>query len=138
MRLYLRRSFTTFPVVLMLCFVGNGPLSAQSIFDACAKDLETYCAAVTPGEGRIVACIYAHEDKVSAECDEATENAATLLDWFLETVRYVYDRCAEDIQNLCAGTEFREGRIISCLIENHPKLSDTCKEVSAEFRTRLE
>ena len=135
---YLRRAFTSLPIVLMALIAGNEQLAAQSIFESCAKDLETYCGAVTPGDGRTLACIYAHEDKVSDKCDAATENGAALLDWFFETVRYVYDRCADDVQKHCAGTEFGGGRIISCLIENSSDLADACREVTAEFDGRLE
>ncbi len=67
-----------------------------------------------------------------------TENGAALLDWFFETVRYVYDRCADDVQKHCAGTEFGGGRILSCLIEKSSELTDACKEVTAEFSGRLE
>jgi len=122
----------------MAWIAGNERLAAQSIFESCAKDLETYCAAVTPGNGRTLACIYAHEDKVSDECDAATENGAALLDWFFETVRYVYDRCADDVQKHCAGTKFGGGRILSCLNEKSSELTDACKEVTAEFSGRLE
>ncbi len=135
---YLRRVFMSLPIILMALVVGNEQLAAQSIFEGCAKDLETYCAAVTPGNGRALACIYAHEDKVSDECDAATENAASLLDWFFETMRYVYDQCADDVQKHCAGTEFGGGRIFSCLNEKSSELTDACKEVTAEFSGRLE
>ncbi len=138
MPIYLRRAFTSLPIILMALVAGNERLAAQSIFEICAKDLETYCAAVTPGNGRTFACIYAHEDKVSDDCDAATENGATLLDWFFETVRYVYDRCADDVQKHCAGTEFGGGRILSCLNEQSSELTDACKEVTAEFSGRLE
>ncbi len=135
---YLRRAFTSLPIILMAFVAGNAQLAAQSIFESCAKDLETYCAAVTPGNGRTLACIYAHEDKVSDECDAATENAASLLDWFFETMRYVYDRCADDVQKHCAGTEFGGGRIFSCLNEKSSELTDACKKLAAEFSGRLE
>ncbi len=135
---YLRRAFTSLPIILMAFVAGNKQLAAQSIFESCAKDLESYCGAVTPGNGRTLACIYAHEDKVSDECDAATENAASLLDRFFETVRYVYDRCADDVQKHCAGTEFGGGRILSCLNEKSSEVTGACKEVIAEFSGRLE
>ena len=135
---FLRRSLTSLPIILMACVAGNEQLAAQSIFESCAKDLETYCGAVTPGNGRTLACIYAHEDKVSDECDAATQNGAALLDWFFESVRYVYDQCADDIQKHCIGTEFGGGRILSCLNEKSSELTAACKEVTAEFGGRLE
>ncbi len=91
---YLRRAYMFLPIVLMVCVVGNGRLAAQSIFESCAKDLETYCGAVTPGDGRTLACIYAHEDKVSDKCDAATENGAALLDCFSKRS----DMCTTDAQ----------------------------------------
>ncbi len=134
----LRRTFMSLPIVLMACVAGNQQPVAQSIFESCAKDLATYCGAVTPGNGRTLACIYAHEDKVSDECDAATENASTLLDWFLEKVRYVYDSCADDIQKHCAEAEFGGGHVLSCLVEHSSEVTDACKEVTAEFSGRLE
>ena len=138
MSLFLRRVFTTLSIILLACGVGSGRLAAQSIFESCAKELQTYCAEVTPGNGRTIACIYAHEDKVSDDCDAATENGAALLDWFFESVRYVYDQCADDVQKHCVGTEFGGGRIISCLLEKRAALSDACREVTAELSGRLE
>ena len=125
---YLRRVFTYFPVILLAFVTTNTQLAAQSIFESCSKDIEIYCSQVTPGDGRLSACIYAHEDKVSDECDAATENLSTLLDWFLETVRYTLDQCADDIQTYCAGTEFGGGRILSCLANKTSQIADGCRE----------
>ena len=138
MPIYLRRTFTSLPIILMACVAGKEQLAAQSIFESCAKDRETYCGAVTPGDGRTYACIYAHEDKVSDECDAATDNGSSLLDWFFESIRFVYDQCADDVQKHCAGTEFGGGRILSCLSEKSDELTDGCKEATTEFRGQLE
>ena len=35
---------------------------------ACAKDIKKYCRTVTPGEGRMIYCMQAHEDKISVKC----------------------------------------------------------------------
>ena len=34
----------------------------------CAGDIKKYCKDVTPGEGRMVYCMQAHEDKISPKC----------------------------------------------------------------------
>ena len=39
----------------------------------CSHEIQTYCQDVTPGEGRIVACLQAYEDKVSAICRAALD-----------------------------------------------------------------
>ena len=135
---YLRCVFASLPFILLACVATSGQIAAQSIFDSCANDLEVYCSQVTPGDGRLSACIYAHEDKVTDECDAATENLSTLMDWFLETVRYAYDQCADDIRNHCGGTEFGDGRILSCLTGKSSELTDGCQEAVLNFSERLE
>ena len=125
---YLRRVFTYLPVILLACITTNKQLAAQSIFDSCSKDIESYCSQVTPGNGRLSACLYSYEDKISDECDAATEDLSNLLDWFLETVRYTMDQCADDIQKYCAGTEFGGGRILSCLANKSSQVADGCRE----------
>jgi len=37
---------------------------------ACKQDLQQFCANVTPGEGREMACLKAYGDKISAGCKE--------------------------------------------------------------------
>ena len=50
--------------------VGEGSLADQ-VREGCKAELESYCKQVTPGEGRLLACLYAFEDKLSARCDYA-------------------------------------------------------------------
>ena len=134
---FLRRAFTSLPIILMAFIAGNEQLAAQSIFESCETDLKAYCGQVTPGNGRIVACLYAHEDTLSENCDAATEDHANLLDWFFESVRYVMDQCANDIQEHCAGVAFGGGRIFSCLVEKTSSLTDGCKALVPEMNKRL-
>ncbi len=134
---YLRRAFTSLPIILMALVAGNERLAAQTIFESCETDLKAYCSQVTPGNGRIVACLYAHEDTLSDNCDAATEDHSNLLDWFFESVRYVMDQCANDIQKHCADVAFGGGRIFSCLVEKTSSLTDGCKALVPEMSKRL-
>jgi hypothetical protein len=43
--------------------------------ESCASDIERYCGDVTPGEGRVLACLQAYRDRLGDDCDEA------LLQW---------------------------------------------------------
>ena len=38
---------------------------------ACAADIARHCGDVTPGEGRVLACLQAYRDRVSEPCDKA-------------------------------------------------------------------
>lgn len=44
--------------------------AAEIASEACHADIRTYCEGVTPGEGRILACLQAYRDRVSEPCDE--------------------------------------------------------------------
>ncbi len=134
---YLRRVLGPLAIILLLGAATTERLAAQSIFESCETDLKDFCSQVLPGNGRIVACIYAHEDKISESCDAAIEDQASLLDWFFESVRYVMDRCADDIQKHCAGTRFGGGRIFTCLVENASSLTDECRALTPEMEQLL-
>src|SRR5450631_1702029 len=47
--------------------------------NACASDIKKYCKDVTPGEGRMIYCMQAHEDKISTKCAFELGEAATSI-----------------------------------------------------------
>ena len=48
-----------------------------NVKSACAADQAKYCSQVTPGNpDRMLACAYAHEDKLSGQCSYALYQAA--------------------------------------------------------------
>ncbi|MDH3279693.1 MAG: cysteine rich repeat-containing protein [Gammaproteobacteria bacterium] len=51
----------------------------ETVAQGCEKELQSYCAKVTPGKGRVLACLYAHEDKLSGRCEYALYDAAAQL-----------------------------------------------------------
>ena len=71
--------------------------NSQDVLKACSADIEKYCSQVTLGNGRLLACMYAHEDKISDQCDVAIADAADQLDWFLDRARTAIAQCAPDI-----------------------------------------
>ena len=50
------------------------------MIDACKPEIEAYCSQVTPGNGRLLHCVAAHEDKLSGQCEYALYQAASLLE----------------------------------------------------------
>ena len=108
---------------------GNATVSAAPLHEACSADIRHYCDTVTPGNGRLMACLYAHEDKVTEECDSATDDVGDILDTVFATINDVMSECQPDIEKHCSGVDFGEGRIISCLNANSASLADACKAV---------
>ena len=46
----------------------------EALHAACKPDHDQYCKDITPGEGREMACLHAHSDKLSAGCKEAMKS----------------------------------------------------------------
>ena len=93
----------------------------------CEKELTTYCKDVTPGDGRILACLYAHQDKISPRCEYALYDSAAQLDRALNALTYVAQECGDDLDNYCMDIKPGEGRLRDCLKKNEKKVSDRCK-----------
>jgi hypothetical protein len=127
-------------VFIMIICAGNsvaqqkGPAEtmAQSVVDTvakgCDKELIAYCKDVTPGEGRVLACLYAHEDKLSAQCEYALFDAAAQLDRAISALTYLANECGDDLDKYCAKVAVGEGRLIDCLKKNDKKVSKRCKQ----------
>jgi hypothetical protein len=105
---------------------AKGPI--ETFNDGCKKELETYCKDVTPGEGRLIACLYAHIDNVSPRCEYAVYDASSQLERALTALTYVASECSDDLDKLCSDIEPGEGRLLSCLKTNADKVSDRCKQ----------
>ena len=102
------------------------------VIDACAGDLEQYCSTVTPGEGRLMHCVAAHEDKLSGQCEYALYEAASLLRDLTTAIVYVAESCKVEIESLCSEVEAGEGRILACLAEHEDELGDDCSQALAD------
>lgn len=100
----------------------------DSVAKGCKKELNSYCKNVTPGEGRVLACLYAHGDKLSGQCEYALYDAAVQLERFVAALTYVANECAEDMEKLCENIRPGEGRLLECLDKNKKKVSKRCKQ----------
>jgi hypothetical protein len=103
----------------------QGQLSAQ-VLEGCSSELAKYCADVTPGEGRLLACLYAHGDKLSGQCDYALYDAAARLERAVHAVTYVATECRSALDTYCAKVQVGEGRVAQCLKDHSVELSPAC------------
>ena len=98
----------------------------------CAVEIEKYCSQVSMGEGRLLACFYAHEDKLSGQCQFALYSAAAQLEHAVSALNYVAGQCEDDIMAHCAEVQLGEGRILDCLNTNAESVSAECKMAVGE------
>lgn len=109
------------------CATSKYPL-AEQVAKGCETEITTYCKEVTPGEGRVLACLYAHEDKLSGQCEYALYDAVAQLERVLTALTYVANECRDDLKNYCADVKPGEGRLLQCMDKNDAKLSKRCTQ----------
>ncbi len=100
----------------------------DEILAACQPEIEAYCSQVTPGEGRLLACFYAHGDKISPRCEYALYEGAAALEQFANALTYLATECHDDLLKFCGDVEMGEGRVGTCLLEHKADVTDGCRQ----------
>ena len=132
----MKRIFLTLMVLAFLELMLNTAAAEQdllqSVADGCKAEIDTYCSQVTPGDGRVLACLYAHGDKLSAKCEYALYDAAAQLERAVAALGYVANECDADLEKFCSSVAAGEGRLLQCLEKNDKQVSIRCKEALKE------
>jgi hypothetical protein len=100
----------------------------RTVQEGCKEDIKTYCQKVTPGEARILACLYAYEDKLSGRCEYALYDASVQLSRAINAMNYVANECRNDLQTYCSDVKPGEGRLLNCIEKNKLKITARCKQ----------
>ena len=95
---------------------------------SCAGDIKKYCSDVTPGEGRMIYCMQAHEDKISPKCAYELEQTAVTVQATADLLKDGVLACKAEITGVCGKIQPGQGRIAACLIENRSTASKPCAE----------
>lgn len=111
--------------------VMQGQLGEQ-VLNGCNTELARFCAEVTPGEERLLACLYAHGDKLTKQCDYALYNAAARLERAIGAITYVASECRAELERHCADVDVGEGRVAQCLKEHAGELGPGCGQALTE------
>jgi Golgi apparatus protein 1 len=93
---------------------------------SCAKDIKKYCSTVTPGEGRMVYCMQAHEDKISPGCSYDLEDVVLSLQASNDALKEAVNACRADIAAKCGTVQPGKGRIAACLVAEKANVSKEC------------
>ncbi len=134
------KRFTVYLVVFVCMLIAGGTASAaekgivETVAEGCKQELETYCKAVTPGEGRVLACLYAYQDKLSGRCEYALYDAAVQLERVVAALTYVANECRDDLKAYCADVKPGEGRLLDCIDRNKEKVSNRCLQAIKDIR----
>ncbi|MFY9953214.1 cysteine rich repeat-containing protein [Bradyrhizobium sp.] len=138
------RLLANFAILPLLAILSTGSVSAETdpgkailekltarvakLESACAKDIKKYCSNVTPGEGRLIYCMQAYEDKISPKCAFELEDAATSLLTTADALKDALMACKAEITGVCGKIQPGQGRIAACLLANKSTASIGCVE----------
>lgn len=136
-----RRTILAVLLVLALAcpaFAAGDPLTKgvqgalDTFSEGCKQELSTICKDVKPGDGRIIACLYAFQDKLTPRCEYAFYDSVSQLDRTLTNLSFVVGECREDLKKNCADIKPGEGRLLDCLNKNEAKASTRCNAALKE------
>jgi hypothetical protein len=127
------RKFIVSSLVVVSLLLTTGAARAEDslvegVKKACHKELSTFCKGVKPGEGRILACLYAFQDRVSGKCEYAIYDAAAQLEQAAMALKFAAAECKDDLLKYCGNVEVGNGRVKACLDKNEKSLSEKCKD----------
>jgi hypothetical protein len=124
-------------LAVSLVFAVTPPVFAQDLIEnikqGCDAEIKQYCSQVLLGEGRMLACFYAHEDKLSNQCIGVLYDASQVLIDAVDKLEDIAEACGNDIKQFCSEVQMGDGRIAMCLHDNASKLSTECNEQLTEL-----
>lgn len=104
-------------LLLVVFGAGHAPaVQAQPAQQACRADFAEFCTGITPGDGRILACLREHRDQLSADCKTSLETAQACAD-------QVRQRCGSPTE----GKAPDRNAMRQCLHEQRDKLPASCR-----------
>jgi hypothetical protein len=118
----MKNGFYTLAFGSGLLLTGSFGASAQEgLFTSerdCTTDVQSLCAGVKPGGGRVLACLQSHVGELSVGCSTILSKAI-----------WVARECAGDIHQFCPGATF--GSVSDCMKPHLGEVSGTCKSAIA-------
>ena len=125
----MRRSLTLVLVVGSIIFLARSA-SSETLIErlerGCRIEIQDYCQSVTPGEGRVLLCLAAHEDKIADACKWALFDLYQTLAKAKPREEGIIQACSADIEAHCSSVTPGQGRTLICLYDHEDDLSSSC------------
>ncbi len=106
---------------------SSATFAQQNLVSDCAPEIAKYCANVTPGAHRIVACLISYEDKISPRCRMTAYLGSDDLGVRMKALKVMATNCSADILQYCTNVSAGGGRIYDCLMKNKATLTNDCR-----------
>ncbi len=105
---------------------------------ACRVDLAKYCRGVELGNGRLRACLDAHQNVVSPRCQQTRVAVYASIARRAAAQQNIGQICDADIEKVC-GTSHADAHLVECLLSVSPAaISPACNQVFTDTGWRTE
>ncbi|MFZ3337574.1 MAG: cysteine rich repeat-containing protein [Xanthobacteraceae bacterium] len=140
-----RQSTVLLALSLLLGGIGTAAAQTMSYADAvdqlasaCRGDLAKYCRNVELGNGRLRACLDAHQNVVSPGCQQTRAMVYASISRRAAAQRDIGRICDADIERLC-GTSHADAHLVECLLSVAPSaMSPACNQTFTDTGWRTE
>jgi hypothetical protein len=129
-------------LIVGICAAAAQTLSYADAVDrlaiACRADLAKYCKGVPLGNGRLRACLDAHQNVASPQCQQTRMAVYASIARRVAAQRNIGDICDADIEKLC-GTSHADAHLVECLQSVSPvAMSPACSQAFTDTGWRTE
>ena len=140
-----RQASVLLALALLLGGIGAAAAQTMSYADgvdqfaaACRGDLAKYCRNVELGNGRLRACLDAHQNVVSPRCQQTRVMVYASITRRAAAQRDIGRICDADIERLC-GTSHADAHLVECLLSVAPTaMSPSCNQAFTDTGWRTE
>jgi len=106
---------------------------------ACQGDVDKLCQGITPGGGRIAACLDSKSDQLSSGCKTTWSSTKADISKKMDKADVAFRQsCSSDVQKFCSDVPSGKGRILDCLSDHQDALSNSCKSFQAKLDKKLD
>jgi hypothetical protein len=92
----------------------------------CDEDAKKYCDGIDPNSNKIMLCLTAYEDKLSAQCKRNIIEAAMAMKMGAAAIQYSARECEADADKHCLDVKPGQGRLVNCIKQHETEVSKAC------------
>jgi hypothetical protein len=99
---------------------------AAAIKADCAKEIKSLCRHVQDGRGRVLACLYSQDKRLSPKCATTVVASSAALVEAISATTDLRRACEADAKRHCTVVLPGDGRLVDCLNLYRKTMSQAC------------
>ena len=101
----------------------EGTIAMDISLHGCDEDAKKHCDGLEANANQVFMCLLAYEDHLSEQCKQGILEVAMTMKMAEAAIGYSIGACEADADKHCLDVQPGEGRIVSCIKANEPRVS---------------